>query len=174
MSSLYYLVENGATTGPHTLRVLHQKAEIRALSPDALVIDAATPGAPWRPIHEVPELHAHIFPTPAAPKLDLGTYKPSLPAADAGFSPTDVRQLLHDNTARQLAAEKLAGARPLVRIGTQRRRDFWLLLIVGNGIAAASGFFLGFNLIQTVFILSFVVFFSLSLYWVLYHVMDPY
>ncbi len=174
MSSLYYLAEDGATTGPHTPLVLLQKAGIHALHPESLVIDAATPGAPWRPIREVPELHALIFPAPSAPKLGLGAFTPSGAPADTGFAATDIHQLLHDNTARQLASEDLAAARPLVPVGTRRRRDFWLLLIAGDAVAVGSGFFLGFGPVQAVFILSFLVFFSLSLYWVLYHAMDPY
>lgn len=174
MSTHYYLVEGGVVTGPHSLLVLRQKAEIHALRPDAMVHPLLPADAPWCPLHEIPDLLAAVFPAPSAPRLALS--RPTLPntASDADLAPTEVPELLRDNVARQVFAESGIPLRKLKPLGAKRRRDFLVLFLLGNAFALGSGYFLGFNGVQGVFILSFCAVFNVSLYWVLFHVMDRY
>jgi hypothetical protein len=172
MSSGYELKEDGRTTGPHSLVVLRQKAEIHVLRPDHLVrlASASEPG-PWLPIREIPELHALLFPPRAVPRLASSvSFEPANARVDAEQPATDVFKLLKDNAARQRAAEdellKDLGPRP-----NNRRRDYLVLAISLNGFVAAVGSFVGYH---NPFLIGLWTMGNLGLVWVLYFVMDRY
>ena len=175
MNPRYYLVEDGKVTGPHSLEVLRQKAEIHVISPDNHVQPATPPDAPWYPLREDAALLAALF--PARPALSLGKarFTPANAPADTATPAVDVFALLRDNTARQVAAERALPPPPeRPRRGARRKRDFLLVAVGGDALAIAFWFWAGQSTVHGVFVLSFVVVLTVSLYWVLFHVLDPY
>lgn len=174
MNPPYFLVEDGKVTGPHSLEVLLQKAGIHVIGPDTPVQPAALPDASWRPLRAETELHAVLF--PARPTLSLGKahFTSTNTPGDAASAPVDVFAMLRDNAARQNAAERDIPLPPLPPRGKRRNRDFLLIAVGGDAFAIAFWLMAGRNTVHGIFVLSFVVVLTLSLYWVLYHVLDPY
>lgn len=174
MNPPYYLVEDGATTGPHTLTVLQQKAEIRVIGPETFVRAVVPEDAPWRRLKDEGELFAHLFPARASLTLSKANFTATNTQSDAGSRAVDVQTLLRDNAAYQVAAEKRLTERPLAKVGSARRRDF--IVIAGGSCAFATVAWLitGRSPILGIFALSFATLMSLGTYWVLYHVQDPY
>lgn len=179
----YYLVEDSQTSGPHSLLVLQQKAEILTLRPDDLVHPADDPPADaptagWHPIRDDAELHALLF--PARPGLALGATPPVAgvnPEQDRDTPAAHVLGLLRENARFEEAAraehDVFAAARSDTR-GRNRRRDFRVVVIGGNLFALGMFALGGFNPIHGVFVLGFMAILTGGAYWVLYHVMDPY
>jgi hypothetical protein len=176
MSASYILLEDRQPSGPHSVVVLRQKAEIRAIHPDTPIRLATPPEAPWVTIREIPELFALLFPARTTPTLGTAPSFVSTNAdTDAYYAATDVRQLLRDNTARQVLAESAEPARKLAKIGARRRRDYWIVVLGSNAAAVAYiGLLAGFGTIQLVFLLGFASILTVGLYWVMFHIMDPY
>lgn len=176
MSETYILLEDRQPSGPHSLTVLRQKAEIRVITPDTPIRPATPPDSPWVTIREIPELHALLFPARTTPTLGTAnTFVSTNAATDADYAATDVRQLLRNNTAYQTLAEEAQSPRPLVKIGARRRRDFWVVVLGANAAAIAYITFLaGFGPIQLVSLLGFASILTVGLYWVMFHIMEPY
>ncbi len=174
MAEAYEIIEDGQTTGPHSLVVLRQKAEIFVLKPDALARpvgaaeEAAT--APWRPIHEIPELRG-IFPRRTLPKLSTPlSFDTANARMDAAIDETDVFTLLRDNAARQVAAED-RGPKPRLR---RSRRRLWDALIVFtslNGFAVLAGHWMGYH---NPFVVAVFAMGNVGIFWVMFVVMDRY
>lgn len=174
MNPPYFLVEDGKVTGPHSLEVLRQKAEIHVISPDTHIQPAVPPDSPWYALREDAALLALLF--PARPTLSLGKahFTSANTPGDAASAPVDVFAMLRDNAARQSAAERDVPLPPLPPRGKRRNRDFLLVALGGDALAILFWLWAGKNTVHGIFVLSFVVVLTLSLYWVLYHVVDPY
>ena len=171
MSPAYYLVEDGRATGPYSLAVLRQKAEIHALRPDALVHPADdAPNASWRAISAEPELHALLFPARTAPVLGYARFEPTNTAVDTSTAPFDVAAALRDNTARQRAAEGEL-LTPLPPRPNNRRRDFIVSIIGLNLFCLLMGPVVGF---LNPFLIGLFAMGNISIAWVLYGIMDRY
>lgn len=171
MSPAYYLAEDGRGTGPHSLAVLAQKAEVHAIHPDSLVYPVDAPdGSPWLPIHQVPDLHAHLFPARSLPSLGVAQFDSANAESDASVSPFTIDEALRENTARQRAAEgellKDFGPRP-----NNRRRDFVVCTIGLNLFCLLMGFLISFH---NPFLIGLFAMGNVSIVWVLYGVMDRY
>ncbi|MBC8011134.1 MAG: hypothetical protein H7067_13680 [Burkholderiales bacterium] len=184
MPTGYELQENGRVTGPHSLAVLRQKAEIRVLHPDSLVrlataptTDASAPPAatPWLPILDLPELHADLFPARATPKLSTtpATFESANIVGPTDHVPatgTDVFAMLRQNSARERAATdelmKDLGPRP-----NNRRRDYIVCFLALNLFVACAGHFVGY---VNPFLIGLAVMGNIALVWLLYFVMDRY
>jgi len=172
----YHVLEDEGRTGPHSLAVLRQKAEVHALHPCSRVrpVGAAADAA-WTLVRDLPELHAHLFPGRQLPRLGSVRFESANTRADASTEATDVHALLRDNTARQLAAETAAPPKPLAKIGARRRRDFWLLVVGANGAASAYIFSMaGFGAAQVGFLIVVAALVTTALHWMIFQVMDPY
>lgn len=178
MSAGYELQENGRATGPHSLVVLRQKAEIRVIQPDSLVRLATATGAPpesWLPIRDLPELHADLFPPRATPKLSvtpLAFESANIvgPTDHVPATATDVFAMLRQNSARERAATdelmKDLGPRP-----NNRRRDYIVCFLALNLFVACAGQFVGYF---NPFLIGLAVMGNIGLVWLLYFVMDRY
>ena len=103
MHPSYQLVEGDQITGPHTLAVLRQKAEIRVIRPDTPVRPIAQPPEIWRTIRDCPELHALLFVAKTAPKLGTSRFQNTNEKTDAESAPVDVATLLRGNVAHERA-----------------------------------------------------------------------
>jgi hypothetical protein len=171
MRPAYYLLEDGQPTGPHSLTVLRQKADVHAIRPDTLVHPAEhLAGAAWTPIRDISALHDQLFPARHLPHLGAARPHSTNAEVDATTAPTDVSTLLKDNTARQAAAEgvllKDIGPRP-----NNRRRDFLVCLGALNLFVLIAGQFVGYI---NPFLIGLFVIGNLGLVWTLYGVMDRY
>ncbi|HTZ22231.1 MAG TPA: hypothetical protein VMC06_15210 [Opitutaceae bacterium] len=95
------------------------------------------------------------------------------PTATPTPAPTDVYQVLRDNLARENAAGMNA-VKPKPKRPSRRKRDFWLMLVLGNLTIVSTLFFTGRNVISTLFAFGGVVLLSSGLTWVMWFVMDDY
>ena len=174
MKPPYLLLENGQATGPHSLLVLRQKAEIRVLGPEASVRPSSSPDAPWLPIRAIPDLHDLLFPPKTAPALATSRCPTRADAVAATAAPcVEVQSLLQDNTSRLVASERFdPGAIPDRRL--RRHRAFFLAVAVFA--APASAFYRFGPLPRTettlLTLACFVGATALVSYWIIYHVTD--
>ncbi len=166
----YYLALDGKVSGPHGLEALRDMASVHAFTRDTL----ATPEhvENWQPIHALPELADTLF--PAATKLQLKAKAITLTADSV--TPISVEEILRNNIAADACPVlppdyTTKSARPR---GRARNRDFLVAAILGNGLGAAAWFFFPHNSVIAVFVLSYFTILNISLYWVIYHVMDRY
>lgn len=90
MHPTYQLVEGDQVTGPHSLTVLRQKAEIRVINPDTPVRAIVQPPEPWRPIRDWPELHELLFVAKTTPKLGVAKFHATNIQTDADSAPVDI------------------------------------------------------------------------------------
>jgi hypothetical protein len=170
----YELQESGRVTGPHSLRVLGQKAEIHVLRPSDLVRASVAEGAepaPWTPIQDIPELHALLFPRRIVPKLSRAVAHESTTArTDAEQPATDVFELLRHNAARQREAEGelLMSMAPR---SNKRLRDYIIVAVVLNVVVLVAGHFIGYF---NPFLIGLFVMGNLGLAWTVFSVMDRY
>jgi hypothetical protein len=95
------------------------------------------------------------------------------PTATPTPAPTDVYQVLQDNLARENAAG-MNVVKPVPKRPSRRKRDFWLMLVLGNLTIAAAVIFTRGNTIAVLFGLAGVICLSVSLTWVMWFVMDDY
>jgi hypothetical protein len=84
-----------------------------------------------------------------------------------------VYQVLQDNLARENAAG-LNVVKPVPKRPSRRKRDFWLLLVLGNLTIAATVHFAGGNVMSNLFSLAGIILLSVSLTWVMWFAMDDY
>ncbi len=86
--------------------------------------------------------------------------------------PNDVYAVLDRNRS----SEKTHGGDQIdIReVKSRRKRDFWLLLIGGNGFIVGSVAFLGTNVVTVMFGFAGVVLFSIGLTWIMWQVMGRY
>lgn len=170
--SFYYLIENHEPTGPHSLRVLRQKAEVFQIDPETPAKPSHPENALWSHIYEIPELHAELFPPKTT--LPLRTFAPpvGLSATEARHEAVDIESMLHDNALRQLDAEGFdPGSLP---IGPRQRRNrrFLITVLVLNVPA-----FLAFSLTSAtqpymVLAPTVALITTIITYWFMYHLMS--
>ena len=114
-------------------------------------------------------------PAPPPPWGTASSFVSTNADIDATHAATDVRQLLRNNTVYQTLAEEAQPTRKLEKIGARRRRDYLIVVLGANAAATAYITFLaGFGPIQLVSLLGFAVILSVGLYWVMFHIMEPY
>jgi hypothetical protein len=166
----YFLMEDGQRTGPHSLAVLLQKAEMHALTADTLIALENEPNN-LLPLRDFQVLCSELLPERV--HYTLGAH--AIDRVNTADTPAalSVQEMLRANRDRELAVEgkllKPVGERP-----NRRRRDYILLSLAGNAFAALAWLlFPGTSLIMAS-LLGFVVIYNLSLAWVLYGVMDRY
>jgi hypothetical protein len=181
MSTAYYLVKDGRATGPHSLAVLRQKADLRVIKPESLVCSLADAAAAtsrgdsapgWVAIASLPELHRQLFPARALPALGTAHFTDQNARTDAALAPTEVTALLRDNTARQGAAEAGELPRPPgSAYRYRRRRDYLWCAGSLNAFCFAYG---AASTFLNPFLIALFVIGNLALLWVLFVVMDRY
>lgn len=93
------------------------------------------------------------------------------PASEPAATPTSVHQILDQNNRVAAEFEKPLEFRPRPN---QRRKDYLVLMLIGNGLIGLAIVLLPRNILITAFGLAAMVVFSLAVTWVLYGVMDRY
>jgi hypothetical protein len=175
MKPPYFLLEDGHPTGPHSLLVLHQKADIRVITPESAVRPLGSPDAPWLPIHALPDLHQLLFPPKTAPTLGAARFSatnPPIGAATAQHA-VDVDHILQDNAARLAASERFnPGA---ISSRRARRHRSYLLTVLAFAAPAWASYHYGLlprTEMTLVLLASFVSLVALLSYWIIYHITD--
>jgi hypothetical protein len=88
-------------------------------------------------------------------------------------APTDVYQVLRDNLARENAAG-MNVVKPVPKRPSRRKRDFWLMLVLGNLAIAATVHLAGGSVTSNLFGLAGILLLSVSLIWVMWFAVDDY
>jgi hypothetical protein len=169
-----YLIEDGHATGPHSLAVLKQKASIRVITADTPIRPADAPDTDWRPLRELPELHALLFAPRSSLTLGSARFESVNSSTDATNPGWDVTGLLRANAAheRQLI-RSTPPPPPPPKPRNRRRRDYLLIAIPLNIGCVVVAPFIPFGFINP-FLIGLFVMGNIGLAWVLYGVMDPY
>ncbi|MEO6567645.1 MAG: hypothetical protein ABIO94_02680 [Opitutaceae bacterium] len=96
---------------------------------------------------------------------------PETPGAAAPAQ--DVQAHLRDNLARANAAglNKIDDRPPRP---SRRKRDYWMLFLLGNGVLGAALLYFGPETLGGAFAVSAMIFFSAALTWVMFGVMSKY
>ena len=95
------------------------------------------------------------------------------PTATPTPAPTDVYQLLQDNLARENAAG-MNVVKPVPKRPSRRKRNFWLMLVLGNLTIAATVHLAGGSVMSNLFGFAGIILLSVSLVWVMWFVLDDY
>jgi hypothetical protein len=165
----FFLTEDGRRTGPHSLAVLKQKAELGVIKPDSALAPEAEPEA-WEPIRDSSVLNEELF--PARPRFNLAhraVERVNTPGEPRHVPSVD--EMLRANLARQQAAEGEL-LKPMPPRSNRRRNDYLILAAMINGLFVV-------NLIigrpwYDPFLIGLFVMGNVSLAWVLFGVMDRY
>ncbi len=168
----FFIVEAGQRTGPHSLAVLKQKAEIHVLAADSLIAPENEPDT-WSPLRDSQVLCEELLPARTHYAL-----APDRPVDHVNGSPTDapplsVEDMLRGNLARQRSADGELLA-PLPPRPNRRRTDYLIMVTCGNLLALAAWLLLPANPMVLVPLLAFLVIYNIGLAWVLFGVLDRY
>jgi hypothetical protein len=166
----YYVVVDGAVSGPHGVDALREMASVHAFSRDSLITSESAEN--WLPIHALPALSDLLF--PAAPRLQLKN-RVIVPTLDA-IAPVSVEELLRENLAAEgrQPAPPVHSATQVRSPGRARRRDYLIAAFSCNAIGLAAFLLLPRTPYMVVPLLAYFVIINVGLYWVFYQVMDRY
>lgn len=167
----YYLANGTQRTGPHSLAVLKQLAEVHTITPDTLHAAESDPDD-WTPLRDSQVLHDELF--PARPHYSLDHHRPVEHVNNpSNVSAPSVDEMLRANLARQRQAEGEL-LKPQAPRSNKRRRDYIFLVITGNAFAVLGFILLPANPMVLVPLFAFLIIYNLGLAWTLYGVMDRY
>jgi hypothetical protein len=166
----YFLSENGQRTGPHSLAVLKQKAEVHVLKPETSIAPESAPDD-WSPISDSQVLCEELFPTRRQFTLGARAIE-TINRSDAHHAPS-IEEMLRDNLARQQTAEGEV-LQPLPPRSNRRRTDY--LFTVGAGALVSMLPWLFVPLTSGLILLSLAAtaFVAICGAWVFFVVMDRY
>jgi hypothetical protein len=164
----YFLMEDGLRTGPHSLLVLRQKADIGVLTSTTPVAPETEPDT-WAPLRDFQALCSELL--PERPKYKLGAHPIKRVNTSATDAAPSVQEILSANLAREKAVQGdlLTPLRPRKN---RRRTDYLIAASLINGLVIVN-LFLGRPWYDP-FLLGFFVMGNISLAWVLFGVMDRY
>jgi hypothetical protein len=166
----YYLADSGRRTGPHSLAVLKQLAEVSTITPDTLHAAESEPDD-WSPLRDSQVLHDELFPARPRYALDLQRPVEHVNRPDNVAVPT-VDEMLRANLARQESA--VPELLKPVASPNNRRRDYLFLMIGGNAVGVVAAFLVPATPLILVPLLAFLVVYNLGITWILYGVMTRY
>jgi hypothetical protein len=170
--NLYFLIEDHDVTGPHSLTVLRQKAEIFAITPDTPVKPSEPVDALWMHIHEMPALRATLFPQKKSLNLQTLAPFPGLTPTEAGHEPVHIEEILRENAMRQIHAENFDISERPKGPRYRRNRNFILIAVTLN----LTGFVLYcLTTSETPFMVmapTVTAFATVLIYWFMYHLVD--
>lgn len=203
-SPYYFLTEAGQRTGPHSLAVLKQKGELRAITADTLIAPESDPDG-WSPLRDSPALCAELIPArvhytlgahaikqinhpanPPAPSVEEilksnhareQTVPGNRPKPAAHASPLPTAPTVEDLLRGNLARAQAASGElmtPAPKRSRRRRFDYAFMVVFGNLFAVLAFVLLPGNPMVLVPLLGFVVIYNIGLAWVLFGVMDRY
>lgn len=167
----YFLQENGLRTGPHSLLVLKQKAEIRVITPETSIAPEDEPDR-WSPIRESQVLAEELF--PPRPGYGLTANRPVAHVnSPAESSVPTVDEMLRNNLARQKTAEGEL-LKPLPSRSNRRLKDFLFTVAAGAVASMIPWLFVNVTIGHIFLSAAATAFVAICAAWVFYGVMDRY
>jgi len=167
----YFLQENGLRTGPHSLAVLKQKAEIHVITPDTSLAPENEPDA-WGPISDSQVLCEELFPARTQFTLAARTVDKVNSSADPHHAPS-VDEMLRGNLARQRTAEGEL-LKPMPPRSNRRRTDYLFTVAAGALASMIPWLFVHVTLGHVLLSVASTLFVVISAGWVFFFVMDRY
>lgn len=164
----YFLIEDGRRTGPHSMTVLRQKADIHVITPDTPIAPEDAPET-WAPLRDSSALCIELL--PVRPRYTLRASTIERVNADEIPAAPSVKEILQSNLARERSVEGEL-LKPLPPRSNRRRNDYLIAAGLLNGLVIAN-LFLGRPWYDP-FLLGFFVMGNISLAWVIFGVMDRY
>jgi len=166
----FFLSENGLRTGPHSLAVLKQKAEIGVLRPDTSIAPESEPDD-WSPITESQILSEELFPLHR--QFRLGARTVEMVNGSATPAAPSVEQMLRDNLARQLAAEGEL-LKPHPKRSNRKLTDYLAIVATGAGVSMIPWLFVPVTAGHILLSIGATGFVAVCAAWVLFFVVDRY
>jgi hypothetical protein len=167
----YYLAEEGRRTGPHSLAVLKQLAEVGTITPETLHASESDPND-WSPLRASQVLHDELFPERPHYALDSNRAVEHVNRPDNAAVPS-VDEMLRANIARQRQAEgELLTPQP--PRPNRRRTDYLLTVAGGAGVSMIPWLFVHVTAGHIILTLAATTFVAICAAWVFYGVMDRY
>jgi len=167
----YFLTEEGQRTGPHSLAVLRQKAEIGIIKPDTSIAPESDPDD-WSPLSDSSVLTEELF--PARPHFTLGPRTVDTVNSPADFLPApSVGDLLRGNLARQRASESEL-LTPQPPRSNRRLRDYLFTVAAGAAVSMIPWLFVQVTVGHIILTAAATVFVAVTAAWVFFVVMDRY
>jgi len=170
MSTEFHLMEDRKITGPHSLAVLRQKADVFAITPETPVLTRGSADTTWRLISQIPALNAELFPQKKS--LALQKNSPALSSLESAYEPVQVEKLLRQNTERQVAAESLASYTPAPGPQRRRNRNFLIYVLLLNLPGLFALVSISADSPLKIILPSLSVLATAIVYWVMFHVLD--
>jgi hypothetical protein len=167
----YFLSENGQRTGPHSLAVLKQKAELGVLKPDTSIAPETEPDE-WTPISDSQVLCEELF--PLRRQFTFGARpieKVNTPTAPHHAPSVD--EMLRDNLARQRSTEGEL-LKPMPPRSNRRLTDYLFTVAAGAGLSMLPWLFVPVTAAHVFLAVGATVFVAISAAWVFFFVMDRY
>lgn len=162
----YRLKVGEKITGPFSEAALEEMASVRVFDAEALL--APEDSEDWKPVRELPELHARFFPQKKS--LSLKAKEIQVVADEKTSGTISVDQILQENTA----LERAAPPKPFRRIPNRRRRDFLFSIVVFNGMIWGAWYYFPQSYETKVAAISVSSLLTLGTYWLFYQIMDRY
>ena len=167
----YFLQENGLRTGPHSLAVLKQKAEISVIKPDTSLAPENEPDT-WAPISDSQVLCEELFPARTHYTLAARAVEKVNSSADPHHAPS-VDEMLRDNLTRQRAAGGEL-MKPMPPRSNRRRTDYLFTVAAGALVSMIPWLFVHVTIGHVLLSLASTVYVAISAGWVFFFVMDRY
>jgi hypothetical protein len=167
----YFLSENGQRTGPHSLVVLKQKAEVHVLKPETSIAPESDPDD-WTPISASQVLCEELFPARRPFTLGARTVEKVNTSADPHAAPS-IEEMLRDNLARQQSAGSEL-LKPLPPRSNRRLKDYLFTVVAGALVSMIPWLFVPVNIGHVFISLAATAFVALCAAWVFFVVMDRY
>lgn len=121
-------------------------------------------------MHDEPEppRQTFVFKPKEFERLNQPTPNEPVPPAN------DIFAIQRDLRQREIASGRDELSPPTRPARSRRRRDFWLLLVLGNGALVTIGVVARLNPVVLVYAFAGVVLFTIGLIWTMWFVMDDY
>jgi len=166
----YFLREEGHRTGPHSLVVLKQKAELGLLSADTLIAPETEPDS-WAALRESQVLHEELL--PPRPHYALGKSQFTRVNHTGNLVTPSVDEMLRANVARQREAEGEL-LPPLPPRPNRRRSDYLCVVAAGAALSMIPWLFIPLTVGLILLSFSATVFLAACFGWVMFGIMDRY
>jgi len=129
--------------------------------------------AEFERVNRPAEEHGENAPIDVRQHLRRASGPPPRAVPTATRTENDVHGHLRTNAA-QAESAGLNAVIPQPRRPSRRKRDYWLVLVGGNGLFASAAIFAHRDIVTLVFAFSGIILFSISLTWIMWVLLDDY
>lgn len=167
----YFLTEEGKRTGPHSMAVLMQKAEIRMLTPNSLLAPENEPDA-WSPLSSYEVLCSELLPN--RPHFTLGSRNIERVNSDDVPPPPSITDMLQANLAHEKAFQATQPKAAPPKSSHKRLRDYLIFATTITALAVFAGMKFSDNTFFTIALVGASAFLNACMAWVMFGIMSRY